>query len=154
MAKTPETLMAPQLPGASRMETPPGHSYVLPERFDRALKRVRRALAAQQLSIVDEIHPVGDRGRRILLVDCPLLVFQALALDRAASVFFPVHLLVAAEGGHTRIFWIEPAELVHGRLPAGAAEPLAALRGRITAALESIGSAGVHDALAEGVVSS
>ena len=84
-----------------------GHTYVIEERFDKALKLVRAALTAGDLEIVGEMDmptnwPGQSRQRpprcRVLLVDCPLLLFEGLALDRAAGVYFPLHVLMASDG--------------------------------------------------------
>lgn len=127
----------------------PRLSVRVAERFDKALKTIRLALAEGDLSVVGEIdvtaRPAWSASRkagasRLLLVDSPLLVFEALALDRAAGVFFPLHLLVSASGEETLVSWPEPSVLLDLRLPAGAAEPLDELRARVTAALDTITS--------------
>ena len=65
-----------------------GHTYAIEERFDKALKLVRAALTAGDLEIVGEMDmpanwPGESRKRpprcRVLLVDCPLLLFEGLA---------------------------------------------------------------------------
>jgi uncharacterized protein (DUF302 family) len=123
-----------------------GQAYVIEERFERAVKLIRHALEAQELSIAGESEvterATRDSGKkparsRILLVDSPLLLFEALALDRAAGVFFPLHVLVSADGDRTEVVCIEPARLFEVRLPAGSSQPLAELRNRIAVALES-----------------
>ena len=84
-----------------------GHTYVIEERFDKALKLVRAALTAGDLEIVGEMDmPTNWRGQsrqrpprcKVLLVDCPFLLFEGLALDRAAGVYFPLHVLLASDG--------------------------------------------------------
>ena len=77
-------------------------TYMLAERFDKALKTIRSAVAGMDLEVAGEIdvadlllhHPGTAARSRILLVDCPVLMFEALALDRAAAVFFPLHIFV------------------------------------------------------------
>jgi uncharacterized protein (DUF302 family) len=126
-----------------------GQTYVIEERFDKAVKLVRSALETQELSVAGEFDVTDsvapDSGTkpvpsRLLLVDSPLLLFEALALDRAAGVFFPAHVLVSAHGDHTEVMCVEPASLSEVRLPVGSSQPLAALRNRIAMALESVGS--------------
>lgn len=123
-----------------------GQTFVIPERFDKVLKLIRSALAETELSIAGEFDSTeglnGELGKkavrsRILLVDCPLLVFEALALDRASAVFFPLHILVSAAGDRTQVSAINPAGLFDARLPVGAAEPMEKLHARIAMALES-----------------
>jgi uncharacterized protein (DUF302 family) len=127
---------------------PAARTYVIEEPFDRALKLVRHALEIQELSIAGEFDVTKDivtddsferlEPSRLLLVDSPLLLFEALALDRAAGVFVPVHVLVSADGDSTQVVCVEPASLFEARLPVGASQPLADLRRRVTMALESL----------------
>ena len=119
---------------------------MIEERFDKAVRLVRNALETQELSIAGELdvreglsRPAERRppSSKLLLVDSPLLLFEALALDKAAGVFFPVHVLVSADGDRTRAVCVEPSSLFDVRLPAGSSEPLANLRKRVMAALEA-----------------
>lgn len=122
-------------------------TYVIEERFDRAVKLIRNALQTQELSVAGEFDvtdtvaadPSKKRvSSKLLLVDSPLLLFEALALDRAAGVFFPLHILISADGDRTQVVCVEPASLFEVRLPTGSSQPLAALRNRIAMALESV----------------
>jgi uncharacterized protein (DUF302 family) len=122
-------------------------TYVIEERFGRALKLIRDALEKQELSVVGALDLTDgfawDSGMhvepsKLLLVDCPLLLFEALALDRAAGVFFPLHVLVSADGDRTQVVCVEPATLLEVRVPVGAAHPLEELHSRIGMALESL----------------
>ncbi len=122
-------------------------TYVIEERFDKALKLIRNALRARELSVPGEFNVMctiaPDSGKKpvpskLLLVDSPLLLFEALALDRAAGVFFPFHILISANGDQTQVVCVEPASLFEVRLPTGSSQPLAALRNRIARALESV----------------
>lgn len=121
-------------------------TYVIAERFEKALKTIRNALADVDLDITGEFdvaellhrQPLGTEARsRILLVDCPVLMFEALALDRAAAVFFPLHILVSASGSRTDACLINPAGLFDARLPVGAAYPMERLQARVAQALQS-----------------
>src|SRR4051794_499110 len=116
-------------------------TYTIAERFDKALKTIRCAVAAGSLEgagefAVDQIlQPSGTAPRsRIFPVDCPVLVFEALALDRAAALFFPIHVLVSSAGDQTSASLLNPAELFDARLPAGAAEPMERLQARVAEA--------------------
>jgi len=120
--------------------------YMMAERFDRALKLIRGALADMDLDVAVEFDVAGNLGdkeaeiaapSRILLVDCPLLAFEALALDRAAGVFVPLHVLVSAIGDRTQVSVVNPTALFDARLPVGAAEPVDKLVARVRLALES-----------------
>jgi uncharacterized protein (DUF302 family) len=122
-------------------------TYLIPEPFDKAVKLIRRALAETELSVVGEFDTTRAFGEapgkktepsRVLLVDCPLLVFEAQALDRAAGVFFPLHVLVWADGDRTQVSPVSSGEIFGIRLPLGVAGPMERLRARVTRALESI----------------
>ena len=125
----------------------PGRTYVFSERFHKAVKLIHRALTESDLSVVSEFDTTGracaEPGKRpepsrILLVDSPLLAFEAQALDRAAGVFLPLHVFVGADGDRTQVFIANSSDLFHGRLPLGAAGPVERLRNRISLALESV----------------
>lgn len=134
------------------MNTLAAPMYVIEEPFDKAIRLIRSALERQELTIAGEIdmnslnEPSKRAGSsRLLLVDSPLLLFEALALDRAAGVFFPLHLLVTADGGQTHVSCVEFASVFDARLPAGSSQPLSDLSNRIAAALESVVSqSGTH----------
>jgi len=121
--------------------------YVIAARFKKALKSIRRALARAGLDVVGETEIVlrrdlGPGGHttvsRMLFVDCPLLAFEALALDRAAGVYLPLHVLVSPDGGRTRVLLNNPTGLREFRLPPGAVEPIETLRARVARVVESV----------------
>lgn len=120
-----------------------GHTYDIGQPFDKALKTIRGVLAEMEMGIVGEFDMSGTGSQaeparsRVLLVDCPLLDFEALALDRASAVFFPLHILVSAIGERTRASVLNPGKLFDARLPAGAAEPVSRMQARVAMALES-----------------
>lgn len=116
-------------------------NYLIAERFPKAVKLVRSALAGAGLSIAGEIDVSASRrahSGRILLVDCPLLMFEAQALNRAAGVFVPLHILLCADGEGTLASTANSAEFFNGRLPLGAAAPVERLRARVESALASL----------------
>ena len=121
-------------------------TYVLAERFDKALKTICVALADVELEVAGDFDMAGlldwradgaPSRSRVLLVDCPLLVFEALALDRASAVFFPLHILVSADGDRTQVSVVNSAELFDARLPVGAADPMDRLLARVALALDT-----------------
>jgi len=126
--------------------TSAGGTYVIAEDFDKALKLVRHALAEHELGVTSEWETTKNRPggadhkpqrSRLLLVDSPILLFEAMALDRAAGALFPLHVLLSADGDRTQAVFVEPATLFTLRPPVGAAGPLEEMKGRIRAALES-----------------
>jgi uncharacterized protein (DUF302 family) len=122
-------------------------TYVISEPFDKAVKLIRSALAETELGVVGEFDTTEAFGKdpekkskqsRILLVDCPLLVFEAQALDRSAGVFFPLHVLVRADADRTQVSTVSSRELFDVRLPSGATDPMDSLQARVALALESV----------------
>jgi hypothetical protein len=75
---------------------------------------------------------------RILLVDSPILLLEAIALDRASAVFLPLHILVAENGQETTVSVGNAASAHNVRLPAGASGPISRLQSRIALALEGL----------------
>ena len=122
---------------------PDFESYVIEERFEKALKLIYAALAEMELSVVGEIGlpraseylPVPQGPAKALLVDCPLLSFEAMALDRAAAVFLPLHVFVCGTDGRTWVSIVNPERWLEAHLPVGAADPIARLVARIELAL-------------------
>jgi uncharacterized protein (DUF302 family) len=121
------------------------HTGTIAAPFETGLKLVRDALLRAGLSISGELDVPGSLGRdsvsfptqsRLLYVDSPLWLLEALALDRAAAVFLPLHVLVAEHGPETRVYWNKPAEVFIGRLPIGAALPLDEIQERVAQALK------------------
>jgi uncharacterized protein (DUF302 family) len=121
-------------------------TYVIAEEFDKALKLVRQALAERELSVTTELDITGslyrgpgktEKPMRLLLVDSPIFTFEAMALDRAAGVLIPLHVLVSSDGDQTEVIFVEPAALFDRRLPVGAAGPLEQIKTRVRVALES-----------------
>jgi uncharacterized protein (DUF302 family) len=134
------------------MNSEAGHTRTISEPFDTGLKQVRGALLGAGLSILGEFDVSGSLSgeaggtpspSRILCVDSPLLLFEALALDRAAAVFLPLHVLVAANGPETRVRWMNPASAFGARLPAGAAVPLDELLSCVAGALTPKSGVGI-----------
>jgi len=125
-----------------------GSTCAIPEPYSSGLNLVRGALQDAGLSILGELDLFGGPDRhavapsrpcRVIYIDSPLLLFEALALDRAAAVFLPLHVVVREDGGQTRVHWISPAAVFGMRLPAGAAVPLYDLQTRVSDAIAPLG---------------
>lgn len=115
------------------------HTFAIEARFDRALKLVRASLTAADLEIAGEIELRGKPSRcLLLLVDCPLLVFEGLALDRAAGVYFPLHVVLSCDGRRTWVATSMPFHHLDARPPAGAAGPVERLAARVRQALRAL----------------
>jgi hypothetical protein len=122
-------------------------SYLIPAKFEKALKSIRAALAGTEVEIVQEFELPEDLNQvtrmrssaaRLLLVSSPVLDFEAVALGRAGAVFFPLHILIAPEEGCTRVCVVNPAELLEGRMPVGLGDPLEKLVARLGIAFDSL----------------
>lgn len=125
--------------------SPALRSYFIESRIGAVWEPLRHALADMELEVIGSLNaPTGPSAPRaaksehprVLLVDCPLLDFEALALDRASAVFFPVHILVSPCGDRTRVSVVDPAGLFRARFPIGMAEPMERLLARISLAVE------------------
>jgi hypothetical protein len=108
---------------------------------EKTLKSLRRTLQAAEIDVVQQLDlsrefqgqfATGTNRCMLLLVDCPLLLFEAVALDRAAAVFFPLHVVVTGDDAGASIHWAHPAANVSSRLPATVKRPVDALRARLT----------------------
>ena len=161
----PEEEVASELPGQHAKgwgcvnTVPAVQSYRVDKRFEQTLRLVRHALAERQLSIAGEYdiaeNLAQDSGRqaiagKLLLVDSPVLLFECLALDRAAAVFVPVHVLISADGDQTQVVCLEPSSVFEFRLPPGAAQPLEELRNWVALTLESVWQDASPDHRADG----
>lgn len=122
-------------------------TYIVPGRLEKALKSIRSALGEMELDIVGEFvlsenlkHGPERKivASRILLVSCPILDFEAVALCRASAVFFPLHVLVSEEGDQTRVSLVNPTVLLEARLPVGADGPMGRLVARVEMALDAL----------------
>jgi len=119
-------------------------TFLAPQKFERTLKSLRSALGEMDVEVIAEFplgRDVTERGRteaRLLLVSSAILEFESVALGRAAAVFFPLHVLVAAERNQTRVSLINPTELFEWRLPMGVSEPMDRLVARVVMAVESV----------------
>jgi hypothetical protein len=120
---------------------------VIPERFGKSAPLVRRLLSKAGLSIVKEFHisrrpyfglGIARRSCVVLLVDTPALLFECIALDRAAAVFLPVHVVISGDRDATYVYWANPAMSSGLRPPMPAKMPLENLCARITQALSGL----------------
>ncbi len=83
---------------------------------------------------------------RILYVDCPMLLLEAIALDRSAAVMLPLHLVVSGQPQSSLIYLLNPATTLYEVLPLTARAAVSKLQARV---LESLGGISVrYDPLA------
>jgi hypothetical protein len=110
-----------------------GHTRIIPEPFEKTVLLIRRLILNAGLSIVGEFdisgemyfqHGIAGRSCTVLLVDTPILLFEAIALDRGAAVFLPVHVVISGDRGPSYVHWANPITSSRLRPPAPAKGPL------------------------------
>jgi hypothetical protein len=123
-----------------------GVTRAVPLPYDKALPLVRRLLTTGGLTVVEEFdlsrepcfHLGAGRHCVALLVDTPVLLFEAIALDRSAAVFLPLHVVISGDGGASYVHWGKPAGSSGLRPPAPARDALDELYRRVSAALSAL----------------
>jgi hypothetical protein len=124
-----------------------GATRIVPEAFGKCLPMIRRLFEDAGLSIVEEFNlsdapyfklGIGSRHCIVLLVDTPVLLFEAIALDRAAAVFLPVHVVICGDRDTSYVHWANPAASSSLRPPSPSKEPLDELCSRVTQALSRL----------------
>ena len=114
-----------------------GNTRVIPEPFGKSVPLIRRLLVDAGLSVVEEFDvsgaPYFQLGNRPALLRrarwwiLPVLLFEAIALDRAAAVFLPVHVVISGDRDTSYVHWANPMTSSNLRPPApskGALEDL------------------------------
>ena len=122
-------------------------TLIMQQPLSGALKSIRRALAEGGLEIAAELDVAGRIRKalridippcRVLCVDCPVALLEALALDRSAAVLLPLHLVVSGEDGATHVHFLNPAAALYSGLPVTARSAVSKLQARVAQAVESI----------------
>ncbi len=115
--------------------------------LNEAIKLLRRALAEGGLEIAADLDMAARIRKalrieftpcRVLLVDCPVALLEALALDRSAAVLLPLHLVVTGQDGFTMVHFLNPAAALYSGLPVTARAAVSKLQARVAVAVESI----------------
>jgi hypothetical protein len=118
----------------------------VPRGFNSTLNAILDALNGSGLSVVEQIdlsgrivrHPAAPgRNCVMLLVDSPLLLFEAVALERSAAVFIPLHVVVAGDQRSTHIHWAHPADSMGLRAPRAGRGAVDTLYARVTEVLSN-----------------
>lgn len=124
-----------------------GNTRVISNSIGRAIPLIRRLLSEAGLSVVEEFNvssepyfqlEIAKRSCIVLLVDTPALLFECIALDRAAAVFLPVHVVISGDHDTTYVHWANPVTSSGLRPPMPAKIPLDNLSARITRALSGL----------------
>jgi hypothetical protein len=93
-----------------------GLTRTVHEPIEKVLTRIRRLLLERGLDAIEFDlskqrpfrHAIARRSCVVLLVDSPVLLFEAIALDRAAAVFLPLHVVVSGDQDTSLVHWINP----------------------------------------------
>lgn len=133
--------------------TAAGNTRTVSEPFGRAVPLVRRILHSAGLHVVKEFDVskeshfrlgVAYRSCVVLLVDTPVLLFEAIALDRSAAVFLPVHVVITGDRDTSYVHWTDPVASSGLRPPTPAKEALEELCGRLHQALRTLPQGAEH----------
>ncbi|MCI0622322.1 MAG: DUF302 domain-containing protein [Acidobacteria bacterium] len=129
------------------MTTQATATLVVPEPFDKALKLIRQALTSAEIGIAMELDVSGRIQRdlgvelapcRILSVDNPFVLLEAMALDGTAAVFLPLHVAVSGDGKQTRVHMLSQSGVRSCGSPLGAKGAMSKLQAGLAQALEKI----------------
>jgi uncharacterized protein (DUF302 family) len=122
-------------------------TLVVQQPLAAALKTIRAALSKQGLEIAVEVDLSARINRslrlnlppcRVLCVDCPLAVLEAITLDRSAAVLLPMHLVISSQGEETVIHLLNSTAALYYGLPIPARAPVSKLQAKVAEALESV----------------
>jgi uncharacterized protein (DUF302 family) len=122
-------------------------TLIIQKPLHEAVKLLRRALAEGGLEIAAELDMAGRIRKalrlnlppcRVLCVDCPVALLEALALDRSAAVLLPLHLVVTGQDGLTLVHFLNPAAALYSGLPVTARAAVSKLQARVAQAVESV----------------
>jgi uncharacterized protein (DUF302 family) len=124
-------------------------TFAFSENFDDSLRLIRKILSEEGLQIPTEPKVsemirkefgIGLKACRVMCVSCPLFLLEAIALDRSAAVFLPLHLVVCGHEGRTEVHVLSLAGLSDCSMAIGAKLPISKTLSRLTRCLEKIGS--------------
>ena len=121
-------------------------SFRIDEPYDAALRMVRIALARQGLRAPAELDIAGrirqELGAgvapcRVLYVDEPTLLLEAVVFNRAAALLIPQPIVVTGDSRHTEVVLRSP-EMPGIDVPESVRDPLLGLQVRMTRAIETV----------------
>ncbi len=124
-----------------------GNTRVVCQPFGKSVPVIRRLLLDAGLSVVEEFDVssapyfqlgIAPRSCIVLLVDTPALVFEAIALDRAAAVFLPIHVVISGDRDTSYVHWANPMASSNLRPPAPSKGALEDLCARVNTALAGL----------------
>jgi len=113
------------------------------------VKSVREVLAKEHLRVPLELDVtagirkelgVGLAPCRVLFVDCPVLLLEAVTLDSSVAAILPLHVALAGYGPQTRVHLISSSGAFNVNLPPATFTAVGRLQARVVRALEKIAS--------------
>lgn len=122
-------------------------SAVVPASYAETLARVRQLLGDAGFGVLTEIDlkatlhaKLGvDIPQQVILGACmPQLAYRALEADPRIATMLPCNVVVAADGGGTRVEIFDPNAMTSFSPDAGVAEVATDARQRLTGMLEAI----------------
>lgn len=119
-------------------------THAILEPFEKSVVLIRRLLSAEGLTVVGEFDISSpSRSCTVLLVDTPLDLFEAIALDRSAAVLVPLHVVVSGDHKRAFVHWGNPVATGGMRPPAPAKAALEKLHARVSEAFSKLPEAAV-----------
>ena len=124
-----------------------GITRTIPEPFEKTISTVRRMLTAAGLTIVDEFDMskepyfhfgVAGGWCTVLLLDTPILMFEAIVLDHSTAVFLPLHVVVSGDRETSYVHWADPVASSGLRPPASGKSALEQAYKRLADALSGL----------------
>lgn len=121
----------------------------------KAAKQIRRALDAEGIAVAGEMDLAARLNRglrvgfpvcRVICVDYPTVLLEALAFDRSAAVLVPIHLVITEHAVGSAVHMLSPSAALYDALPVTARPAVSRLLGAVVKSLDSI-SAGHHVAV-------
>jgi uncharacterized protein (DUF302 family) len=122
-------------------------TFMVPAPFEKALGLIRQALNERDLGIAAELDISGRISQklgidlipsRVLCVDHPQLLRQAMAFGASAATLLPLHIVVSGTGSRTLVHLLSQTSIYASGIAAGAKAAVSKLQVRISSALETI----------------
>ena len=122
-------------------------TFVVSAPFEKALGLIVQALNEKELGIAAELDISGRINQelgidlipcRVLCVDHPQLLRQAIAFDASAATLLPLHVVVSGTCSRTLVHLLSQTSIYGTGLAPGAKAAVSKLQVRISRALETI----------------
>lgn len=113
----------------------------------KASQQIRRTLGVQGLSVAGEMDLTARLGKdlrigfpvcRVMCIDYPSVLLEALAFDRSAAVLVPIHLVVTEHSVGTAVHMLSPSATLYDVLPVTARPAVSRLLCAVAKSLDAI----------------